>query len=282
MTPLRNFVRSTFIGRLMLMPWRLAMSLRLTLKPVFQGIAWTFASREHYNLTYDLEPLNLQHLAAYLATITGKSYEIIWGYLNEIDGDAALKEHVLRCTKASIERHVADMEVHYGRRVGWYALVRAIQPRVIVETGVDKGLGTCVMAAALMRNAAEGAPGKVIGIDINPRAGYLLQAPYQRFGELVFGDSLEALRNIKDEVDLFIHDSVHTPEFEMNEFKTIQPKLSARAIVMSDNAHVTDSLLRWALANGRQFLFFGEKPKNHWWPGDGIGIAFHPTGTNRS
>jgi hypothetical protein len=79
---------------------------------------------------------------------------------------------------------------------------------------------------------------------------------------------------LKEEVDLFIHDSVHTREYEMSEFTTVQPRLSARAIVMSDNAHQTNTLQLWARANGRKFLFFGEKPKDHWWPGDGIGIAF--------
>jgi hypothetical protein len=44
--------------------------------------------------------------------------------------------------------------------------------------------------------------------------------------------------------------------------------------VLSDNADCTDELLKFALGTGRRFLFFAEKPKNHWWPGDGIGVAF--------
>ena len=258
----------------MLMPWRLWSSLRVTLKPVFRGVIWTFASREHYNYTYDLEPLNVEHLVACLSVVTGKDYDTLRGYLREIQEDSRLREHLLRLTKSSKENYVADLDVRFSRRIGWYALTRAIHPRVIVETGVDKGLGSCVFAAALMKNAAEGFRGRLIGIDINPRAGYLLQAPYDKFSRILYGDSLAALQNLNEEVDLFIHDSVHTPEFEFKEFQAIQPKLSQNAIVLSDNSHVTDRLLVWAQQNGREFLFFGEKPKDHWWPGDGIGIAF--------
>lgn len=259
----------------MLMPWRLWCALRLTLKPVFQSAAWTFASREHYNYTYHLDPLNVEHLAACLSVVTGKDCGVISGYLREIQKDVQLREHLLRLTKSSKEKYVADMDIRFGRRIGWYALVRASRPRVVVETGVDKGLGSCVFAAALMKNAAEGFPGRLIGIDLNPRAGYLLQAPYDQFGTIIYGDSLAALQSLNETVDLFIHDSVHTADFELKEFQTVQPKLSQNAIVLSDNSHQTSSLSVWAQQNGRDFLFFGEKPKDHWWPGDGIGIAFN-------
>lgn len=277
MTSFRNFVRSTWIGRGLLLPWRLGLALRTTLKPVLQGVAWTFTSREHYNYTYDLQPINVEYLTAFLAVITGKDQPTIAGFIQEIAEDNQLKEHVARLTRASPERHVADTTVRFGRRMGWYALVRATRPRVVVETGVDKGLGSCVLAAALRRNAAEGFPGRLIGIDINPRAGYLLQPPYDQFGKLVCGDSLATLRALTEEVDLFIHDSDHTPEFESQEYEAVTPRLSARALVVSDNADHTDRLLAWTRQTGRQFLFFGEKPQGHWWPGEGIGVAFQRT-----
>jgi predicted O-methyltransferase YrrM len=219
--------------------------------------------------------LNVEHLAACLSVVTGKDYDTISGYFQEIEEDTQLRDHLVRLTKSSKERHVADADIRFGRRIGWYALVRAIRPRVVVETGVDKGLGSCVFAAALMKNSAEGFPGRLIGTDINPNAGYLLQAPYDRFGKVVYGDSLATLKNLNEEVDLFIHDSVHTAEYEHAEFLAVQPKLSKNAVVLSDNSHVTDRLLVWAQQNGRDFLFFGDKPKNHWYAGDGIGIAFN-------
>jgi len=181
---------------------------------------------------------------------------------------------VVRLSQSSKERYVADPVARFGRRMGWYCLIRATKPRLCVETGTDKGLGTCVMAAALMRNAAEGHPGKVLGMDLNPNAGYLLQAPYDQFGRLVAGDSHASIRALQEPVDFFIHDSDHSPEHEAAEFKLIQSKLAPRALVLSDNAEMTDELLKFARATKREFLFFTELPRGHWAHGCGIGVAF--------
>lgn len=87
--------------------------------------------------------------------------------------------------------------MRYARRVGWYAFIRALKPEHVVETGVDKGLGTCVIAAALLRNAAEDRPGRVTSIDINPEAGYLArQQPWSEVVDLVIGDSITTLAGL--------------------------------------------------------------------------------------
>jgi len=46
---------------------------------------------------------------------------------------------------------------------------------------------------------------------------------------------------------------------------------------LSDNAEHTSKLLEFAAAKlDAQFLFFAERPKDHWWPGKAIGVAFNP------
>ena len=45
-------------------------------------------------------------------------------------------------------------------------------------------------------------------------------------------------------------------------------------MLFGDNSHVTDKLYQFALATGRNFLFFSEKPADHWYPGAGIGAAW--------
>ena len=77
-------------------------------------------------------------------------------------------------------------------------------------------------------------------------------------------------------VDLFINDSDHSADYERREYCVMADKLSGDAIVLGDNAHVTDNLALFARDSGRQFLFFKEVPKNHWYPGGGIGIAYRP------
>ena len=275
MTPARNFVRSTWIGRMLLIPWRFKGAMRVALRPVGRAVAWTFQSREHYNYSYDLEPLNVDYMASFVSVVTGEGFSKTRAYIREIENDQQLKDHVVRLNAAAKEKHVADREARFGRRMGWYAMVRASKPRIVVETGVDKGLGSCVIATALMRNAQEGHPGRLVGLDINPNAGYLLAAPYDKFGNIVYGDSLASISAMNEPIDFFIHDSDHSEEHEANELKAVQPKLSPNALVVSDNSAETSKLLEFAQQTNRQFLFFGEKPRNHWWPGDGIGVAFN-------
>ena len=271
---MREYVRSSWVGRAALMPWRLKNALTTTLPPVAKSFTWTLKSREHYNYSYDLQPLNLEYLAAFIAVVTGQPIKLARNYIAEINNDQALKDHVVRLNRAHKQRWVADPEARFGRRMGWYALIRAHKPRLVVETGVDKGLGSCVIAAALLRNAAEGSPGRLLALDINPNAGYLLTKPYNDVGQMVYGDSLASIAALTDEVDFFIHDSDHSAEHEAKELRAVEGKLSSRALVLSDNADCTGELLKFAEGTGRQFLFFAEKPKNHWWPGDGIGVAF--------
>ena len=52
--------------------------------------------------------------------------------------------------------------------IGWYSLIRATRPKIVIETGVDRGLGTAVIAAALKRNAEEGFPGMCMRRILSP------------------------------------------------------------------------------------------------------------------
>jgi hypothetical protein len=45
---------------------------------------------------------------------------------------------------------------------------------------------------------------------------------------------------------------------------------------MSDNSQQTSKMLEFAQRIGKSFLYFQDQPKDHWWPGDGIGAAFTP------
>jgi hypothetical protein len=50
-------------------------------------------------------------------------------------------------------------------------------------------------------------------------------------------------------------------------------RLSPRAVILGDNSHATDSLLDYSRKAGREFIFFDERPADHWYPGAGIGIS---------
>jgi predicted O-methyltransferase YrrM len=225
---------------------------------------------ETHNFTYDLTDRSLQYMVETIAAAIGRPRAEITSYVEEAISDSDLRAHA---TTASLAQR-PDIRSPFGRRLGWYAVVRATKPRVVVETGVERGHGALILCAALLRNAQEGHPGRYFGTDINPKAGELLKGKYAGTGTILYGDSITSLRALNEKIDLFINDSDHSDEYEYQEYLTVEDKLSDTAIILADNAHVTDKLVRFSRERGRRFLFFREEPKDHWYPGAGIGISF--------
>ena len=274
---LRRFLRNTALGRIVMIPFRFVLiALPYLLRQAGRTIKWAFASKEYYNHTYHLTKLNQQYLSNYIAVVCGHDVNVIDRYIDELANDAALRELLIRRTNESRDRHNSDAEPRYNRRLGWYALLRATKPRVVVETGIDRGLGTVVMAAALKRNSEEGFPGLVYATDIVPDVGHLLAEPYKSFCRELIGDSVESLKKFDQLVDVFLHDSDHRPEYEWAEFIAIEPRLHASSIVLSDNSQQSPKLREFAARIGQSFLYFQDTPRDHWWPGDGIGAVFKP------
>jgi hypothetical protein len=243
------------------------------------GVFWLVESRETSNFTFDLTPRNDAHLAHLLALILGRSPEEITGYIDELRRDRALREAIAAQVELAGRKGGYDPVARFGRRAGWYALVRAMKPQVVIETGVEKGLGATVLCAALLQNSKEGYQGRYYGTDIDRGAGLLFCEPYRSMGEILYGDSIESLVALDVAVDIFINDSDHSADYEGREYRVIAPKLSDRAVIIGDNAHVTDELLKFSCETGRRFLFFREEPANHWYLGAGIGLSFKSLGS---
>ncbi len=269
MSELRRRVASSRIAPVAALPVRIATVARHDAAVLRQSGRWLVRSCEHTNFTYDLTPLNRGHLAWFVANAADVSVEDARGYMAEIEDDHDLVEHIAEATAASDRRRLADRRVRLHKRVGWYALIRALKPEHVVETGTDKGLGSVVLAAALLRNGS----GRLTTLDVNPDAGYLIADHYATVTDLRLGDSLVELRSLDHPVDFFLHDSLHTREHEAAEYEAVAGRLTEQAVVLSDNAHVTDALPAWAEATGRRFTYFQERPQGHWYPGGGIGLA---------
>ncbi|QHE83686.1 class I SAM-dependent methyltransferase [Hydrogenophaga sp. BPS33] len=269
-----KLARTPVVGSLALMAFRARVALPYVGSPVRTAVKWLFASNETSNFTYELEDSNRRYLASLISDVTGTAFPIVWAYMQELEEDQDLKRHIAARTEQSAWSFLADKGVRFGRRAGWYAMVRILKPAVVIETGVDKGLGSCVLASALRRNAQEGHAGRYFGTDINPAAGYLFSGVYAEHGSILYGDSIESLKAFDQPIDLFINDSDHSIDYEADEYRTIEGKLSEGAVVLGDNAHCSPRLMEFAQASLRHFVFFQEKPAQHWYPGAGIGICF--------
>lgn len=198
----------------------------------FEILKWGFRSREDTNFTYHLTADNICYLAHTVAVVTKTDYSLILKYIDEAQSDEILRDTILSAIEHSPEKRSADKEVRFGRRLGWYAFARAMKPNIIVETGVDKGLGSVLLCAALLRNREEGFEGRYYGTDINPEAGYFLEGRYKEVGEVLYGDSITSLSEFSEQIDLFINDSDHSSEYEYQEYQTIMPLITDRTIIL--------------------------------------------------
>jgi hypothetical protein len=248
-------------------------------KKYLQIMKWGISSKEYTNFTYYLIPENIQYLAHTISVVTGADYSIIMRYITELENDTVLEETILTAIKNSSLKEFADMEVRFGRRIGWYVFARILKPKITIETGVDKGLGSILMCAALLRNKEEGFNGRYYGTDIDPNAGYILSGKYKEIGEILYGDSIKSLSKFTENIDLFINDSDHSAEYEYQEYLTIQKLMTDNTIILGDNSHCTNKLAVFSTETNRNFLFFQEVPLNHWYPGAGIGISFKKPAT---
>lgn len=254
-------------------PLRLAAVARHNAKHLKRSATWLVTSHEHVHYTYDLEPLNLEHLAWFVATVTRHPVEAVRGYLTEVQQDAQLRQVVSEGLRRSSRSATTDGVVRYGRRLGWYAFVRALQPEFVVETGTNRGLGSAVVAAALLRNGH----GTMATADIDERSGELIRPPYTEVVEHVVGDSLDFLTGPvakREPIDLLIVDTGLNPERERAELAAATPLLAPGAVALATKSYCWSEMSRWAEQQGRGFLYFGEKPRNHWYPGVGIGASF--------
>ena len=252
----------------MVFPYRCRLIVRHLARNFKKSIPWLFRSKEFANFTYDLTAANKEYLSWFVADICDVQVKEIRDYFNELETNSQLDAYIKTGLANHRRGNEIDHQAFFGRRIGWYAIVRATKPSVVVETGTEKGLGSLVLAEALIKNGA----GRLITIDMEPSSGLLLGAEYGGVIERMIDDSLLAISKI-DQIDLFIHDSDHSPEHEAREFEILQSRLTADAIVLSDNSHATTELANWSLQNGRRFMYFAEEPLNHWYSGAGIGVS---------
>jgi predicted O-methyltransferase YrrM len=270
----KSALRRSVLARILLLPRRYRTARAVGTWSRRQVLEWLAASREYTNFTYELTPSSESELNSFVSRVLGVEPSLVSEVIAELRGDDELTRHIAAATRLGPYRHVADPVALYGRRAGWYAFTRITKPRLVVESGVEKGLGACVLASALLRNAQEGSHGRYLGFDVDASAGRLVSGPYADVATVQFGDSLTLLSELEGPIDLFIHDSDHAPWYERAEYAAASPKLSSGAVVLSDNAHATEELRAFAAASGRRYHFWHEEPERHWYPGGGIGVAW--------
>jgi predicted O-methyltransferase YrrM len=180
-----------------------------------------------------------------------------------------------------VEQYLNELDRKYRAHYvpGWvnlddalflYWLVRQIRPRTIVQCGVCNGLSAAFMMLGLVKNGPEGRlhaidlppvfdaqdpawkiEGKVYGVVIpeGKSSGWLVPDAYRDRFEILNGDAKELLPELVDRldsIDFFYHDSDHTYDHMMFEFRQAKRKLKKGGLVVSDDVSWNASLWDFA------------------------------------
>jgi predicted O-methyltransferase YrrM len=161
-------------------------------------------------------------------------------YRRELRNDLPFQEHLVR--------HRREIAYILPEASELYVIMRAFQPRVVVETGVASGLSS----AHILRALAANGHGALYSIDLpNVQEGSVLpsgRSPGWIVPEwlrerwfLELGDSRELLPPLLerlDQIDIFLHDSDHSYEFMMFEFELALPRVRPGGLLLSDDTHL--------------------------------------------
>jgi predicted O-methyltransferase YrrM len=266
---IRNFIFRTKILRYVTPLIKIITIVKFNFGNIKKSLVWLFATSEFTNYLYNITPLNKNQMIGAISSITNLSIIEVESYFDEIENNADFKNS-LKTKAGSLSRSKElPITIPLGRRIVWYVLVRIYKPKVIVETGTDKGLGSLVIQLAIEKNQM----GTLYTLDIDEYSGSLFDKEDLKKIKFLIGDSVQNMQKI-NEIDFFIHDSDHSEEHEKKEIRAVASKLTNNAIVISDNSHVTDVLFQWSKETNRNFIFIKESPKDHWYPGGGVGISF--------
>ncbi|MGN6871955.1 MAG: class I SAM-dependent methyltransferase [Solirubrobacteraceae bacterium] len=236
---------------------------------------WQFvlASPEPDNYTYEIT--NVDELAGWAAGVARCEEAAARALVLEPSHDVELAERLRTATA----RHWlwTKPAPPFGKRLGWYALARALRPRRVIEIGAHDGLGSMLLLRALELNERDGFPGTLVSFDVNPSAGWLVGE--HRLWELRIQSSEEGLPqaiSAAAQLDMLIYDGWHTFEAEYADLRVAADRLASDGVLVSDDAQVTQALARLCEERGFDYSEFQEVPVDHFYPGAMLGAGRRP------
>jgi len=167
--------------------------------------------------------------------------------------------------------------IGYAEGIYLYSVLRKLDVRAAVETGVANGFSTAFSLLALERNGGGhlhsiDLPREVgrsyergtfyegegrAGIPAGSEPGWLIPDGLRDRWTLVLGRSQEVLPPLLERlgtIDSFMHDSEHSFECMWFEFNAAWPRLGAGGVLVSDDVNSTEAFPRFAREQERQPL----------------------------
>ena len=231
---------------------------------------WILFGKDISNFVYEIE--NTSEIIKTCNLITDIDKNILTDVLNEINPqDQDFKKFF---SDEYFKKH--GTKNIFGRRMAWYILARTVKPNLVIESGVDKGLGSGLLCYAQFKNNLElNKNFKYIGIDIVKKNESYFNFHNDTFNnfEFFFENSINFLEkfNLEDKI-LYISDAEHNYDFEIKEYNLITKYFKKGSLIISDNN--SGSLKDFSKKHNKKLIQFEEKSKNFWYKGAITNISY--------
>ena len=202
----------------------------------------------------------------WIAALTGKSLKEVDAVLAEVDALVPIETEIRTRQQAGGRENYAQFRAPFDV----YAIVRLLGLSELLETGVSSGVSSAHLLLALRANgkgtlhsidlptlqAAKrlGKEESPVSIPPGRTTGWAVPDDLRLGWDLHLGPSqvlLPVVARSVARVDLFLHDSLHTPEHLTFELEALRPKLAPGAVVLADNTEWTgDAFDRFARSLG--------------------------------
>jgi predicted O-methyltransferase YrrM len=179
----------------------------------------------------------------FLSSITGVSPTRICSFLNEPFNTRDFAACLRSVETVFQQTEIESGDLYAKKILVQYAAIRAIVPDVVVETGVASGVSTSYILLALQKNGR----GKLHSIEVGDpeylppgrSTGWIVPDWLKANWDLRIGDARALLPQLLSEypiVDIFIHDSLHSYDHVLWEFRATYPRLRPGGLLISDDA----------------------------------------------
>lgn len=212
---------------------------------------------------YALKVIGREFLSAderFLASMLGTTTAEIKKFINEPFDNQKFLSHMKNCETILHGVNSIGGGLYRKTVLTQYAIVRALKPDIVVETGVANGISACYILLAMNANGK----GTLYSIDIadgshlppGKTVGWMMPDWLSSRWQVSLGDAKNLLPGLLKQlqaIDVFIHDSLHTYEHMMFEYQAAYPFIKDNGFLLSDDAVWNSSLLDFAKsANAKQ------------------------------
>ncbi len=236
-----------------------------------RNLAYVLWDPEVESHTYDVA--NVEEMAVFLGRELGVESATALAYLREPEDDPAFNAEWRHRTRRRLD---VKRRVQPANRLLWWGIVRIARPRLVVECGIFNGVGSLVLLRALERNREEGDPGELLSIDEDPTMGWAVPAEMRDNWTTVTGLTGDVLDDsiAGRQVDMLIHDTVHSYENQALEFSAALRNGSGPLVLLDSSGGRTTALEELCQAKGGRYRHFQDLAEGHFYTGNGTGVGF--------